>query len=269
MSNITFFNLQNLYGRVGSIRKKIDEPFSDIGLFEINSKISDLANEAIDLQGKAKDNFSKASLNDLNISIETLAKDIESLKVEKNEKDNELLEKIHVLAYQIDNLILNFFSIAASDIEEKIYQLDEMLDEIKSKKAFNSDFFTSQIENQEKKLKDVHFRYDFPIVEELDEKQESYASRLIQMSKDEKSLKENKDKINFLTNLANIAKMYLYFNEKKADKLFEKLDINTKEKISFYCFRHTGKTIDRLGSDKKEVIASLLMHFIENEINNG
>ncbi len=70
-----------------------------------------------------------------------------------------------------------------------------------------------------------------------------------------------------LKHLKSIAKIYLYGDEKIADKFLKTLDVNALNIIKNIIWLKTSKTIDLISQDRSYIIASSIMEYISNEIN--
>lgn len=224
------------------------------------------------IQNKSKNIFTKASFMNIADNIENIYSKIAQIEEKRHLDDDEILRDIHSISFTEDYLELNFLELLPSDIELILYSLDEDLQNVLKKKPYNRRLIEPIIEKVQKKLFDLHFRFDFPIVEELDENKDSFAHRLIMAANEIKEI--NPKKADFLTNrvdklldLVWIAKMFMYGDFLKAKSHFDKLDSKTKNSLEKLLWRIKGDTLKKINSDKKVEISKALMNLISQKIN--
>ncbi|NGX34061.1 MAG: hypothetical protein K1060chlam1_00408 [Candidatus Anoxychlamydiales bacterium] len=221
---------------------------------------------------KSKNIFTKASYMNIKSNIENVYLKIADIEEKRHLDDDEILKDIHQISFQEDYLELNFFDLLPSDIEMILNALDEEIKNILAKKPYNQRLMNPIIEKVQKKLIDLHFRFDFPIIEELDENKNSYAHRVIIAANEIRDNHPKKAeilirKIDALLDLAWIAKMFMYSDFSKAKSYFEKLDRKTKDRVEKLLWRMKGDISKKRNDEKKIDVSKALMRFVSEEIN--
>ena len=128
------------------------------------------------------------------------------------------------------------------------------------------------IQRIQKKLIDLHFRFDFPIIEELDENKNSFAHRLLMAANEIRDINPKKAeilvrKIDELLDLVWISKMFMYGDFLKAKHYFDKLDKKTKNRVEKLLWRMKGDISKKINDEKKLDLSIALMRFVSEEIN--
>ena len=236
--------------------------------------IADLLDEitltSLKIQGKSKNIFAKTGAKSISDRVENMFSRIEEIEDKRHLDDEEILKILHQISFKIDYLELNFSNLTFDDIEAILIQSDEELNSIDSKKPYDDRIIAPMLKSIKRKLVDLHFRYDFPIIEELDENKSSYAHRLVLMANDEKNPKKAEfliNKIDDLMDLVWISKMFLYGDLNKAKNLFARIDEKTKHKIEQIIWKLKGQSLDVIKEENKWELPSALMSFVADEIN--
>jgi hypothetical protein len=176
---------------------------------------------------------------------------------------------MHRLLLSIDMLSIHFSKISYLEIEKCLDMLDQKYDDLLHIRAFDQKIIENLFKLAKEKIDNLKFRFCFPIVEELNENKDSFAHRaLLKNQNDSKKLKNIKNKLKLFKNLSEIAKEFLYKDDKKAFLKFNNLCSDVKNKIKKNIFDISFKKIDDLNMNKNEIIAKSIMKFISNEINN-
>ncbi|MBN2479983.1 MAG: hypothetical protein JXA94_07125 [Parachlamydiales bacterium] len=274
MANITALSrISNYSAQLSQVREVLENgEISSLDTLQVTDAIDAVAEGSLRIQKEAANQFSRLGADRLMRTCEDLTQKIAKIEEKRQSDDEELLQKFHTVAYQIDMLAINFFKLTPYEIENCLTGLDFSLDDIKKSHPYNVAIFHPQIIEAQNKLNDLHFRYDFPIVEELNPNQYSFAHRTlleVDRCKDfvkAKELRQNLKDLNFLT---KIARAYAYADQKKADLLFESLDLNTKNEIEHLVWQHSAKTIEALKNDpdKKDILSAVLMNIVASRIN--
>lgn len=237
---------------------------------------SDILDELIctsfKINEKSKNIFTKASIMNIETSIEDAFSKIAEIENTRHIDDDEILKDIHQISFTEDSLELNFFELLPSDIEMILSSLDEEILKVLEKTPYNQRLINPIIEKIQKKLINLHFRFDFPIVEELDENKNSYAHRLMIVANEMRNIDPKKaeilvGKIDELLDLVWIAKMFMYGDFSKAKGYFEKLDNNTKSKVEKLLWRLKGESFKKITDEKKSEVSTALMSYVSEEIN--
>ncbi len=224
------------------------------------------------IQNKSKNIFMKAGAQNISSDVKNLYGRIEEIENKRHLDDEEILSKLYEISYKEDYLDLNFFHLSPYDIELILSALNEEIKEILNQKPFNERVINPIIEKIKNKLVDLNFRYDFPIVEELDENKNSYAHRLILMANEIKEKNPKKaqlltNKIDDLMDLVWISKMFIYGDSKRAQKLFDKLNSDLKEKIEKTIWRVKSETLNKINEENIWILPAALMNYVAEEIN--
>ena len=221
---------------------------------------------------KSKNIFTKASLMDLTNTIENVYSQIAEIEEKRHLDDDEILKDIHEISFKEDYLELNFFDLLPSDIEMILSSLDVEIRGILAKTPYNQRLMNPIIQRIKKKLIDLHFKFDFPIIEELDENKNSFAHRLIIMANEIKDKNPKKSeilvkKVDELLDLVWIAKMFMYGGFSKAKYHFDKLDKKTKNRVEKLLWRMKGDISKKIDDEKKIDVSIALMRYVSEEIN--
>lgn len=237
--------------------------------------ITDILDEiditSLKIKNKSSNIFMKAGAQNISSDVKNIFGRIEEIENKRTIDDQEILSKLYEISYKEDYLELNFSNLNPEDIELMLIGIEEEINEILTQKPFNERVINPIIEKIKSKLIDLHFRYDFPVIEELDENKNSYAHRLILMANDIKEKDPQKaelliNKIDELLDLVWLSKMFIYGNFERAQDLFEKANPQLKEKIEKTIWRVKGQT-SQVDEDKKWIIPAALMNYIADEIN--
>lgn len=238
--------------------------------------LSDILDEisltSLKIQEKSKNIFTKASYMNINTTIENVYSKIAEIEEKRHLDDDGILKDIHQISFKEDYLELNFFDLLPSDIELILSSLDEEIKKVLEKVPYNQRVISPILEKVQKKLFELHFRFDFPIIEELDENKSSFAHRLLMVANEIKNVNPKKagfleNKIDELLDLVWIAKMFMYGDFSKAKSHFDKLDKKTKNKVEKLLWRMKGDTIEKINLEKKMDVSRALMDFVSQEIN--
>jgi hypothetical protein len=243
---------------------------SDVLIFNDILDEIQLTNQKI--QDKTKNIFMKAGSQNISDDVKDLYGRMEEIENKRLLQDEEILTKLHEILFKEDYLELNFFHLNPEDIEMILTFLDDEINDILVKKPFNEQIINPIIDEIKRKLVNLHFRYDFPIIDELDEAKNSYAHRIILMANEIKETNPKKaafliNKIDQLLDLVWLSKMFIYGDIKKAQSLFDKLDKDLKNKIEKFVWRAKGNTLKQINTDKKWLLPIALMGYVAEKIN--
>jgi len=231
--------------------------------------LDEISNTSLKIQEKSKNIFTKSSLMNISNTIENLYFQISEIEEKRHLDDDKILKDIHEISFKEDYLELNFFELLPSDIEMILNSLDDEIKNVLAKIPYNQRLMIPIIQGIQKKLIDLHFRFDFPIIEELDENKNSFAHRLIIKANEIKDKNPKKSellvkKIDELLDLVWIAKMFMYGDFTKAKSHFDKLDKKTKNRIEKLLWRMKGDISKKI---QKIDVSTALMMYVSEEIN--
>jgi len=269
----TIFKINELSFNLKKIEKKLfnDNELNESELLIITESLDEINLTSQKTQNECKNIFLKEGVVNICDDIKNLYGRIEEIEDKRHLKDDGILSKLYEISFKEDYLELNFSNLNPCDIEMILNVLDEEINDILNQKPFNEQIINPIVEKIKNKLIDLHFRYDFPIVEELDENKNSYAHRLILMAneikeKDPKMAKVLINKIDDFMDLVWISKMFLYKDSEKAQRFFEQLNPDIKEKIEKIIWQIKGENLNKI-NDKKFILPAALMNYIADEIN--
>ncbi len=231
--------------------------------------LDEITTTSLKIHEKSKNIFTKISIKNITTTIENMYSQIADIEEKRRLDDDEILKDIHEISFKEDYLELNFFDLLPSDIEMILNALDEEIKKVVSKTPYNQRLINPIIERIQKKLADLHFRFDFPIIEELDENKNSFAYRLISMANEIKDVNPKKAqilirKVDELLDLVWLAKMFMYGDFSKAKCHFDKLDKKTKNKVEKLLWRMKGSMFEKA---KRTDLSIALMNYVSEEIN--
>ncbi|NGX28257.1 MAG: hypothetical protein K940chlam1_00432 [Candidatus Anoxychlamydiales bacterium] len=268
------YNIHELSSTLKEIKKHlIDEnQLNKSDILTIADMLDEITETSMKIQEKSKNIFAKAGASNISNRVENMFSRMQEIEDSRHMDDEKILKTLHQMSFKIDYLELSFSNLAFDDIETILMQLDEQVESIDQTKPYDDRFILPMIKTIKQKLVDLHFRFDFPIVEELDENKSSYAHRLVLMAsemqkKDPKNAEFITNKIDDLMDLVWISKMFMYGDLKKAKNLFEKVDEKTKQKINQIIWKLQGERFDMIKEDNKWILPSALMSFVASEIN--
>ncbi|NGX49127.1 MAG: hypothetical protein K940chlam5_00723 [Candidatus Anoxychlamydiales bacterium] len=235
--------------------------FSDI--------LDEISLTSLKIQEKSKNIFTKASVMNITNTIENVYSQIAEIEEKRHLDDDKILKDIHEISFKEDYLELNFFDLLPSDIELILSSLDDEIRGVLAKTPYNQRLMSPIIQRIQKKLIDLHFRFDFPIIEELDENKNSFAHRLLMAANEIRDIKPKKAeilvrKIDELLDLVWISKMFMYGDFTKAKYHFDKLDKKTKNRVEKLLWRMKGDISKKI---KKIDVSIALMRYVSEEIN--
>ncbi|MFA6119295.1 MAG: hypothetical protein WCT85_02840 [Parachlamydiales bacterium] len=266
----TIFKIEDIYSKINYIKKNLYNAknlnVSDV--LNYTDNLDQLSLTSIKINDQSKNVFMKNSIKNIEEDIHKIFGTIEEIESSRQIDDDEILNRLHRLLYLEDYLELRFFSINSSEIETILAFIEDELSDISKEKAFNNFLIDPIIDEIKSKLQNLKFRFDFPIVEELNEKKPSYAHRILIEACDLKSKDPEKSnilikKIDDLSDLVWLAKMFMYKDFDKALHIFDKLDERLKDKIK--------KNIWKISGEQNRIIknkySSALMEYVAEEIN--
>jgi len=270
----TISKINELSSRIKEIKTHLgnDQDLNTSDVLTITDILDEVSDTTEKICTKTKNIFSKAGAQNITSSVQALFGRIEEIENKRHQDDEEILTQVHQIAYKEDYLELNFSHLSAYDIEGVLSGLDDEIEAILEKKPFNERLINPLIQKIQNKLIDLHFRYDFPIVEELDENKNSYAHRLMLMASELKKTNPKKaillmQKIDEMMDLVWISKMFVYGKIDKAQNLYDKLDEKIKNKIEKIIWRVKGATLSQMEEEKKWVLPAVLMNYVADQIN--
>jgi hypothetical protein len=229
----------------------------------------ELNSNQIKIKSKNKKNIVLKKNNKILNQIINIYQKIEEIENIRIVDDEFLLKEMHKLLLSIDMLSIHFSKITYSEIEKCLDLLDQKYDDLLHIRAFNQNFIGNLFKLAKDKLDNLKFRFNFPIVEELNENKDSFAHRAIFNNKnDNKKLNYIKNKLLLFKNLSEIAKEFLYKDDEKASLKFKNLCSHVKSKIKENVYEISFKKIKDLNMNKNEILANAIMKHISQEINN-
>jgi len=274
MGNNNIYNINELSHTLKEIRNHlIDENgLNKSDVLTIADMLDEITVTSLKIQEKSKNIFAKTGARSITDRVENMFLRIEEIEGKRHLDDEEILKALHQISFKIDYLDLNFSNLAFDDIEVILMQINEKMQSMEQKNPFNDRLINPMLKSMKQKLRDLQFRYDFPIIEELNENQSSYAHRLVLMANEMQTKNPQKakvliNKIDDLMDLVWISKMFMYGDLNKAKALFEKVDTKTKQKIEQIIWKLQGESLDMIKEENKWILPSALMSFVANEIN--
>ena len=268
-------NISNLTANLKQIKNYLtnEKHLNRKDLLSFSDLLDDILQSSNKISETSKNIFTKAAAINISNSVKDYFSEIEQIETQRHLDDDDILKDIYQISFKEDYLALNFFDLMPEDIEMILFSLDEELKNVEKKKPYNASVINPIIEKVKRKLIDLHFRFDFPIVEELDENKNSYAHRLILYATELKDINPKKakvliDKIDEMLDLVWIAKMFMYSDFEKAKNLYNNLDENTKNRVEKLLWRAKGESFQKINKNKKQIISKALMNFVAEKIIN-
>lgn len=270
----TISKIRELSSNIKEISNQLfdEKDLNNSDILTITDILEELDQTSQKIQNKSKNIFMKAGAQNISSDIKNIYGKIEEIENKRLLEDEEILIKLHEISYKQDYLELNFSHLNPNEVEMFLESLDEEIEEILSQKPFNENLINPIIDKIKRKIKDLHFRYDFPIIDELDENKNSYAHRLVLLAnelkeKDPKKAQFIISKIDELLDLVWISKMFMYGNINNAQNFFDKLNSPIKDKILKAIWKVKGTNLNQLEDDKKWILPLALMNYVADEIN--
>lgn len=247
-----------------------DKELNGSDILTITDVLDEIEDTTQKINDKSQNIFMKAGAKSISDNVKDLFGRIEEIENNKLVQDEEILKKLYEISFKEDYLELNFFYLNPCDIETILIELDNEMDSVLLKKPFNEKVISPIIDRIKSKLVDLHFRYDFPIVEELDENKNSYAHRLVLAADEikEKNPKKAKyliEKIDDLMDLVWISKMFMYGDVDKAQSLLDRLNNGLKGKVKEIIRKVKKENAHQI--KEKWMIPAALMNYVEKKIN--
>ena len=265
--------ISNLTANLNQIKNYLENEknLSRKDILSFSDLLDEILQRSNKISEKSKNIFTKDAAINISNSVKDYFSEIEQIENQRHLDDDDILKDIHQISFKEDYLALNFFDLMPEDIEIILSSLDEELKNVEKKKPYNASVINPIIEKVKRKLIDLHFRFDFPIIEELDENKNSYAHRLILYATELKDINPKKakvliDKIDEMLDLVWIAKMFMYSDFEKAKNLYNNLDEKTKTRVEKLLWRAKGETFQKIDKNKKQIISKALMNFVAEKI---
>ncbi len=272
MGSLKISNITNLSGNlsvISSCLNKNDLTVSDI--LGITDNLDEIAKSCSKVQKKANSVFINQATKELEKTCHDLFERVQVAEHLRLKDDEKMLQEIYELSYQTDLLGMKFFELTNSDIEDILSVFDQKIEEILKERPYNEDLIEPKLLSLMTKLANLHFENDFPIVLELNENNKSSYAHNIQKQINNTTDPEEKKalslKLKQLQGLLALAKTYLYGSLKKADCMFDSLDVSIQDKIKENLWTCFGKTIKGL-ENKEQFIAGSIIEYIKGEIRN-
>lgn len=249
-----------------------EKSLSKSDILTITDALDEIKQTSLKIQNKSTNIFLKAGAKNICSDIKNLYGRIEEIEQNRQQKDGEILNKLYEISYKEDYLALNFFYLSPYDIEVILAFLDEEISEVSNQKPFNEKIINPLIEKVKNKFIELHFRYAFPIVEELDENNNSYAHRLTLLADEIKEKNPKKaqlltNKIDELLDLVWLSKMFIYGDFERAQVVFEKINPKLKKQIMQIVWKVKGQHLNEIKQDNKWLIPAALMNYVSDVIN--
>ncbi|NGX56297.1 MAG: hypothetical protein K1060chlam5_00535 [Candidatus Anoxychlamydiales bacterium] len=258
-------NINNAFYFLNDINNFLDSKYLLNSHQIIN--IQDELNQIRFVSNKIKKSVVNEKINKQILQTYEKIEELENIRIIDDEI---LLEEIHKLLLAIDILTISFEHLSYENIEKCLDILDQKYDDLLHIRAFNQKYIDTMFLRAKNKLDDIHFRVEFPIVEELDENKDSFSHRaILETKKNKDKQKVIKKKLEEFNKLIEIAKNFMYVSNSNIDFIFNNLNQNIQKKIEQNVFQIANKNIKNLKSNKNEIISKAIMMYIANEINNS
>jgi len=208
--------------------------------------------------------FVKKNAENLLDQGRSLAGRLQLLEKKMLEKDLALIEDVEDVSKELSKLLLEKRYIPYETLAEKIYFYAGTLNVLSKENQFNTSVLGNSIHLAYEKLYELHFHYEYPIVEELEINplQQTFASKCLKT-------KHGLEVLEQMKKLSSIAKELTYFDVKEAVLKYDKLSNETKIAIDQFLWQLGSSSFKDLREDifkhndigsRKALTQAIMMH---------
>jgi hypothetical protein len=201
----------------------------------------------------------------------SLAGRLQVLEGRMLEKDLDLLEGVENVSKELSKLLLEKRYLPYEVLAERISFYANELNVLSKENQFNHDVLDSSIHTAYEKLYDLHFRYEYPIVEELEVNplQQTFASKSLKTKESLKLLQDMKE-------LVSIAKEMTYFDVREAVSKYDNLSDKSKIAIDQILWQLGSFGYKDLREDifvhrdvgSRQALTKAVMMYVSSSLNN-